>query len=126
MGIAMDGMKVKGTDVSFPSSVVPDIHNAGKFAVVLDTGTSVLVLPSSLVDSIYSQVPGAVHVNTSLGQWALPCDGAVNVTFSFGYVSEPFYYRSSFIDQCMQRARLSHSSLRSDSDESCPSAIERH
>lgn len=46
---------------------VPMAHTA-----IADTGTTLLLLPSALVQAYYSQFPGA-HTSASEGGWVFPC-----------------------------------------------------
>ncbi|KAF7367157.1 Six-hairpin glycosidase [Mycena sanguinolenta] len=57
-GVVMDSFKVGGNPITWPSplSAAP----AGKNIVVLDTGTTNILMPEAQVDAIYSTIPGAV------------------------------------------------------------------
>ncbi|GAA99135.1 uncharacterized protein L969DRAFT_46255 [Mixia osmundae IAM 14324] len=56
--------------------------------VVIDSGTSVLALPVSTLDSMFSAVPGSQAIDTTAGQsYAVPCDMTLNITFTFGNIS---------------------------------------
>jgi len=62
------------------------------FDCAIDTGTTLIYLPTATVDAIYAQVPGAV-ADTSDGQtyggtvYSYPCDSNPNVGFSFGGIN---------------------------------------
>ncbi|KAK3396733.1 aspartic peptidase domain-containing protein [Sordaria brevicollis] len=45
---------------------------------IIDTGTSIILLPDSIVDKYYSYVPGAVY-RSAYNVWTYPCDLAVPV-----------------------------------------------
>jgi hypothetical protein len=51
----------------------------------MDSGTSYIYAPKAMVDSIYSDVPGA-KFDTGSGTWTMPCDSQVYVAFNIGYV----------------------------------------
>ncbi|KAI6042053.1 acid protease [Pisolithus marmoratus] len=51
----------------------------------IDTGTSNIGAPSSVVQAIYEQIPGSEPASgTWAGYYQFPCSTSVNVTFSFG------------------------------------------
>lgn len=79
----MDGMTVNGQVIPLPASGTT-VALSGQLVMLLDTGYSLPPLPQSLVDAIYSTVPGAVQSTEFSGlQWLLPCTSATNVTFQF-------------------------------------------
>jgi hypothetical protein len=57
----------------------------------IDSGSSIITGPKTLVDAFYAAVPGAVDggtVDATLqGQWLVPCDTTVNAQFQFGNVT---------------------------------------
>lgn len=82
--LAMDGMSVNGKSFAFGPSSLSGLK-PGQVAAVLDTGFTYPPLPPAAVDAIYGVIPGAVNV-TDLGldyQWLVPCNSAVNLTFTF-------------------------------------------
>lgn len=86
--VAMDGMKVNSTPFTFNQSSVSGVPQ-GKLAALLDTGSSLALLPPAAIDFIYSSIPGSVFVgNVSIVasslQWLVPCTGVTNVTMTFG------------------------------------------
>ncbi|KAJ7088744.1 aspartic peptidase domain-containing protein [Mycena belliarum] len=84
--VLMDGIFVNGVEIPWardPKGTVPE----GKVAGVLDSGTSHLVVPSDIVDGLYSAVPGAVQVFDDDGKsskWVVPCTAAINLHLTFG------------------------------------------
>lgn len=79
----MDGMTVNGQVIPLSASGTT-VAQSGQLVMLLDTGYSLPPLPQSLVDAIYSTVPGAVQSTEYSGlQWLLPCTSATNVTFQF-------------------------------------------
>ena len=80
--VALDAMEVNGKAFEFAPSSFEGIPS-GKIVTVLDTGYTAPPIPPAAVDYIYSSIDGAVlHQNT----WFIPCLGATNLTFVFGYV----------------------------------------
>lgn len=79
----VDAMSVNGQDIPFGKSNLP-FTPQGKLIAIFDTGTTAGILPSALVDAIYSRIPGALETDD---QWLVPCAGAANVTFTIGYVT---------------------------------------
>lgn len=76
--VAVDQFLVGGQAVSLPESVVT---GAGSSSVgLLDTGTSSILMSTTLVNQYYSQVTGAQQNGRS--NWILPCD-AVPPTLAF-------------------------------------------
>ena len=80
--VTLDAMQVNGKAFEFAPSSVEGIPS-GKIATVLDTGFTLPPLPPAAVDYIYSSIDGAVLYQ---GTWIVPCLGATNLTFVFGYV----------------------------------------
>ncbi|KAF7349015.1 Peptidase A1 domain-containing protein [Mycena venus] len=90
--IAVDSFSVDGVDVPLPSSVVSTAP-AGKLATVLDTGTPTASLPSPLIDSIFSKIPGSLlTVVDGSGSpsplWTVPCNTTSIVSVGMG--GQPF------------------------------------
>lgn len=48
----------------------------GDTAAIIDTGSSLVLMPDSTCSAYYSEVPGATHVLGSEG-WFFPCDAAL-------------------------------------------------
>lgn len=58
---------------------------SGRMVALLDTGDPTAVLPSPLVDEIYSRIPGAVPFVQEEGKvWVVPCNTTTVVSFQFG------------------------------------------
>ncbi|KAI3595884.1 aspartic peptidase a1 [Moniliophthora roreri] len=57
--------------------------NSDQLAVMFDTGTSLPMLPSYILNAIYGRVPGAQFLKDR-GYWQVPCDYELNVTFVLG------------------------------------------
>ncbi|KAF8840864.1 acid protease, partial [Paxillus ammoniavirescens] len=56
----------------------------------IDTGTTLIGAPSSIVQSIWANVPGSVALDGQYqGMYAYPCNTAVSVSISFGGTSWP-------------------------------------
>ncbi|KAJ6528073.1 aspartic peptidase domain-containing protein [Mycena capillaripes] len=56
--ILMDGISVDNVSVPLPPSVNPNAP-AGKLVTVLDTGTPTALFPQTVLDAIFSRIPGA-------------------------------------------------------------------
>ncbi|KAF9779036.1 acid protease [Thelephora terrestris] len=80
--LQLSSISVNGTSFTpvptYPS-VTPDI---GSLAI-LDVGTPGIYGPYNDVSNIYSLIPGSRLVDEG-GQWAIPCDTLVTMSFSFG------------------------------------------
>ncbi|KAH7909287.1 aspartic peptidase domain-containing protein [Hygrophoropsis aurantiaca] len=67
---------IQGQPVSFPEE---------NSLAVIDTGTSLIGVPSSILENIWAQIPGSVPLT---GDWdgykAFPCETNITVTVSFG------------------------------------------
>ena len=87
--VYLEGMHVNGKPIAFNNSIVSGVPS-GTLLAVLDSGFSFPPLPTALVDAIYSQIPGAVVYNSSIGAfdgWIVPCNFTpIDVSFTFGYV----------------------------------------
>ncbi|KAJ6538808.1 aspartic peptidase domain-containing protein [Mycena vulgaris] len=93
--IAVDSFSVDGVDVPLPSSVVSTAP-AGKLAMILDTGTPTASLPSPLIDSIFSRIPGSllkVLDGTGIPDpiWTVPCNTTSIVSVGMGGQSFPIH-----------------------------------
>lgn len=78
--ISLDSAKINGKALAFP--------NTAKGAIV-DSGSSFIAGPSSTVDALYAQIPGAQRDTTDalfrdFDLWSLPCDTNARVSLSFG------------------------------------------
>ncbi|GAA5827279.1 hypothetical protein JCM11251_001203 [Rhodosporidiobolus azoricus] len=78
--IPLEGMTVGGRDLGISDN-----------SVVIDTGTTLIGMPTSAVESIYSAIPNsqAINLQGEAGYYAFPCDQSVNVTLQFGGVQYP-------------------------------------
>lgn len=56
----------------------PDAENSTLREAIVDTGTSIILLPPSIVNKYYAHVPGAVY-RVDYGIWTFPCDLKVPV-----------------------------------------------
>ena len=63
---------------------------------IMDTGTSLLLLPSYVVEAYYKQVPGAEY-NKSAGGWTIPCT-SVPPSFAVGVGSYEASIPGAFIN----------------------------
>ena len=84
--IALDSMKVNGKSFQFNASTVPGVPS-GKISTLMDSGTSLALLPPAAIDFIYRSIPGSVLHSTSSSadyQWLVPCTGTTNVSFTYG------------------------------------------
>lgn len=69
-----------------------DIHVGGKSLgitdqqVVIDTGTTLIGMPTADAEQIYSQIPNSRSINLQgeSGYYSFPCTQSVNVAFTFG------------------------------------------
>lgn len=87
-GVPLDAFELNGHAVPFQNvSVVPGAPE-GSLIAVLDTGATNALVPQYLVDAIYNSIPGSIF-DASIQQWAVPCDGAANLTVFLGYVVAP-------------------------------------
>ncbi|GAA5888886.1 hypothetical protein JCM6882_002890 [Rhodosporidiobolus microsporus] len=78
--IPLEGMTVGGTDLGITDD-----------SVVIDTGTTLIGMPSSVVESVYSAIPNsqAINLQGESGYYAFPCDQEVEVSLQFGGVQYP-------------------------------------
>ncbi|KAJ7609219.1 aspartic peptidase domain-containing protein [Mycena polygramma] len=90
--VLTDGIQVNGAQIPWPSNT--KTTPAGKNVVLLDSGTSNILLPAEIRDAVYSAVPGAVLAkNSSIPNsqfsedtdvWVVPCGTAIRMSTSFG------------------------------------------
>ncbi|KIJ18473.1 hypothetical protein PAXINDRAFT_167075 [Paxillus involutus ATCC 200175] len=72
---------VQGKSVSIPS---------GSGLAAIDTGTTLIGAPSSIVQSIWANVPGSIALSGQYaGYYAYPCSTAISVSISFGGTNWP-------------------------------------
>ncbi|GAA6043251.1 hypothetical protein JCM8097_008487 [Rhodosporidiobolus ruineniae] len=76
--IPLDAVTVGGTDIGLSFD-----------QVVIDTGTTLIGMPTSAAESIYAQIPNsqAINLDGESGYYAFPCSQTVDVTLTFGGVS---------------------------------------
>ncbi|KAJ7242152.1 aspartic peptidase domain-containing protein [Mycena haematopus] len=89
--IVMDSFSVGGQKIKWPSTI-PSAP-AGKNIVLLDTGTTNILMPEAQVTAIYSSIPGAVlspnsniplvQFSTTTDVWVVPCTAQVDVVATF-------------------------------------------
>lgn len=60
---------------------------SGNRTALMDTGTTLLVVPSTDVDPIHEKIPGAIKTGT--GSWTVPCNTTASVALQFGGKSFP-------------------------------------
>ncbi|GAA5957482.1 hypothetical protein JCM3765_001157 [Sporobolomyces pararoseus] len=78
--------------------------------VVIDTGTTLIGVPTSLAQAIYSQIPNAqaITLDGSSGYYSFPCSQSVQVSLKFGgqtYAIDPTQFNGGAVDnfgrQCL-------------------------
>ncbi|KAF8166813.1 aspartic peptidase domain-containing protein [Mycena galopus ATCC 62051] len=90
--ITLDSLSVGGTKIPW-TSTIPSAP-AGKDIVLLDTGTTNILMPEAQVTAIYSSIPGAVlqqdsttiplvQFSTTTDVWVVPCTAPVDVVAAF-------------------------------------------
>ncbi|CAO1614302.1 unnamed protein product [Sympodiomycopsis kandeliae] len=72
--ITLGGITVGDNDVN--------IGSTNKAAI--DTGTTLIGGPTSVVEDLYAQIPGSGPVSNADGYYQYPCDTEVNATMTFG------------------------------------------
>lgn len=72
--ITLGGVSVNGNSV--------DLGETNKAAI--DTGTTLIGGPSSVIENMYAQIPGSGAVSGASGYYQFPCDSNVNATMTFG------------------------------------------
>lgn len=86
--IAMDGLSLNGQSYNLSSRVQDAAPNTS--IALIDSGTSLAYIPAPVVDFIYGNIDGAVHLlQDGQNSWVVPCTEPANLTFSFGYVPFP-------------------------------------
>ncbi|WVO15347.1 hypothetical protein L204_103003 [Cryptococcus depauperatus] len=80
--IPLEGMSVQGNRIDVSSSF------GGNPQCAIDTGTTLIGVPFATAESIYSQIPGAEALPSSIlgasGYYQYPCDTNVTVKLQFG------------------------------------------
>ncbi|KAF8942467.1 hypothetical protein BGZ47_006449 [Haplosporangium gracile] len=71
--VPVGGMTVGGTRI-----------NVNGALGTIDTGTTAMLVPRAISDSINGAIPGAVRVTTQGGRWYMPCSGDTVITMTFG------------------------------------------
>ncbi|KDQ57375.1 hypothetical protein JAAARDRAFT_194518 [Jaapia argillacea MUCL 33604] len=79
----MDGIVVNRKMYSGHSKFNSTFVSAGQTIALLDSGTSLALVPHFYANAIFKDVPGAVF-NTAQQTYTVPCDTKVNVSFIFG------------------------------------------
>ncbi|KAJ7657204.1 aspartic peptidase domain-containing protein [Mycena polygramma] len=90
--VPLDGFSVGGKKIAWPTTITS--APAGKNIVLLDTGTTNILLPAAQMNAIYSSIPGAVlspnsniplaQFSTTTNVWVVPCTAQVSVVATFG------------------------------------------
>jgi hypothetical protein len=78
--ITLGGVSVSSRSAASPTAL--DVSSTNKAAI--DTGTTLIGGPSSVISALYAQIPGAQASASSQGYYEFPCDTAVNTTMTFG------------------------------------------
>jgi cathepsin D len=80
--LPMSSLSVQGSSISIPSG-------SSSYSAI-DTGTTLVGGPSSVIQNIFAQIPGSQPgTGNWQGYWTYPCTTAVNVAISFGGPSWP-------------------------------------
>jgi len=90
--VVMDGFSVGGKKIQWPTTMTT-VAPAGKNVVLLDTGTTNILMPAAQVTAVYSSIPGAVlspnsriplaQFSTTNDVWVVPCTAQVDVVTTF-------------------------------------------
>jgi cathepsin D len=72
--IAVDAYSVNGASTSVSTDNV----------AAIDTGTSLIITPTSVATAIYQQINGAQEYGQNTGEYAIPCTSNVDVSITFG------------------------------------------
>lgn len=88
----VDGVIGPDGPISYQSEAEVFGPPTGPLSVAFDTGFTLSQVPANISQAIYEKVPGA-SFNESLqgGAWQVPCDQAVDVSFSFGGQKIPIH-----------------------------------
>ncbi|KAJ6536904.1 aspartic peptidase domain-containing protein [Mycena capillaripes] len=98
--VPLDGLSVGGQKIAWSSTVTA--APAGKNIVLLDTGTTNILLPAAQMNAIYSAIPGAVlapnsrtiplvQFSTTTDVWVVPCTAQVEIVATFGGQDFPIH-----------------------------------
>lgn len=80
--LPMKSLTVQGSSVAIPSG-------SSSYSAI-DTGTTLVGGPSSVIQSIFAKIPGSQPgTGNWQGYWTYPCSTAVNIAISFGGPSWP-------------------------------------
>ncbi|GAA5871882.1 hypothetical protein JCM3774_000716 [Rhodotorula dairenensis] len=90
-----------------------DIHVGGKSLgitdqqVVIDTGTTLIGMPTADAETIYANIPNsqAINLQGESGYYSFPCTQSVNVAFTFGgqqYSIAPSQFNAGAVDSTGQ------------------------
>ncbi|KAF9151398.1 hypothetical protein BG015_006731 [Linnemannia schmuckeri] len=71
--IPVGGITVGGTKINVSGALA-----------TIDTGTTAMLVPRTISDSINGAIPGAIKVTTQGGFWYMPCSGDTVITMTFG------------------------------------------
>ncbi|KAG0216910.1 hypothetical protein BGX33_011828 [Mortierella sp. NVP41] len=71
--IPIGGMTVGGMQI-----------NVNGVLAAIDTGTTAMLVPRAIADSINGAIPNAIKVATQGGLWYIPCNGNTVITMTFG------------------------------------------
>jgi len=90
--VVMDAFAVGGKKITWPTTITA--APAGKNIVLLDTGTTNILMPEAQVTAIYSSISGAVfspnsriplvQFSSTNDVWVVPCTAQVDVVATFG------------------------------------------
>ncbi|KAJ7036759.1 aspartic peptidase domain-containing protein [Mycena alexandri] len=99
--VPLDSFSVGGKKIQWPTTL-PTIAPTGKNIVLLDTGTTNILMPKAQIDAIYSAIPGAVlapsaqniplvQFSTTTDVWVVPCTAQVDIVATFGGQDFPLH-----------------------------------
>jgi hypothetical protein len=80
--IPLQSIAVNGTPIALSPSY-PTV-TANKSLAIFDVGTPGIYGPWADVSNLFASFDGARLVDASVGQWAVPCDSAMTMSFTFG------------------------------------------
>ncbi|KAJ2917443.1 hypothetical protein MD484_g3011, partial [Candolleomyces efflorescens] len=83
--IPLASFAVNGTSRA-PVPTYPFV-GGGRSLALIDVGASGITGPLQDVSTLFSMIPGSRLVDSDVGQWAIPCDTLVPITFTFGTVT---------------------------------------
>ncbi|KAI0086145.1 aspartic peptidase domain-containing protein [Irpex rosettiformis] len=113
--IPLSGIQVNGTTL-VPQPTYPNATSNSSLAL-FDAGTSGIFGPYQDVSRIFSSIAGSRLVDSTTGQWVVPCDTSETISFQFSgntYLLQPTDYligpASSSPDLCLSWPRASQPS----------------